>query len=271
MINKIDFTKNGGYRFKQFTLRKMQEAYESILKAFVSFCNVPEAGSFIISGMKINGANITSGYAYIDGELCKFEQTAGTLDTKIKKNVVIQSLGFKNGNNENVFRFVNAQVDETGVELSDFVRVSPVFDANYVHTDNNFTDELKTKLEGIEDEAEVNVQADLNESNPLSDSYVRNKPNGRLLTALMANTYIIGNIAGGNDDLITVTFPNIGTTNYQVLCEFTSGHANGPAYDNDFSYVIDDKTATSFKICFNEISTNHTQNITLTYTLIPLP
>lgn len=54
---------------------------------------------------------------------------------------------------------------------SDFVS-----DPNYVHTDNNFTNTLKNKLDGIEAGAEVNVQADWNETNTASDAYIKNKP-----------------------------------------------------------------------------------------------
>ena len=41
---------------------------------------------------------------------------------------------------------------------------------------NDFTDEDKAKLGGIEDGAEVNVQADYDESDSTADSYIRNKP-----------------------------------------------------------------------------------------------
>ena len=51
-----------------------------------------------------------------------------------------------------------------------------VQDASYVHTDNNFTTSLKDKLDGIASGAEVNVQADWNESNSSSDAYIQNKP-----------------------------------------------------------------------------------------------
>lgn len=51
-----------------------------------------------------------------------------------------------------------------------------VFDASYVHTDNNFTDSLKSKLDGIEAGAEVNVQSDWTETSTSSDAYIRNKP-----------------------------------------------------------------------------------------------
>lgn len=51
-----------------------------------------------------------------------------------------------------------------------------VTDANYVHTDNNFTTTLKNKLDGIASGAEVNVQANWNETNSSSDAYIQNKP-----------------------------------------------------------------------------------------------
>lgn len=51
-----------------------------------------------------------------------------------------------------------------------------VQDSNYVHTDNNYTDEDKEKLEGIEEGAQVNVQSDWNENDTSSDSYIKNKP-----------------------------------------------------------------------------------------------
>ncbi len=175
MANIIDFTKNGGYRFKQFTLRKMQESTFETLKAFIAFAQIPETGNFIIAGCTIVGANITDGYLYIDGELCKFTETAGDLTSKIKKNVVIQALGFKNGNNENVFRFTNAVIDASGTTLSAFTRVSPVFDANYVHTDNNYSYGAATKLAGIQAGAQVNVQADWNASVG-SPAQILNKP-----------------------------------------------------------------------------------------------
>lgn len=51
-----------------------------------------------------------------------------------------------------------------------------VSDANYVHTDNNFTTTLKDKLDGIAAGAEVNVQSDWNQTNSSADDYIKNKP-----------------------------------------------------------------------------------------------
>ena len=49
-------------------------------------------------------------------------------------------------------------------------------DANYVHTDNNYTTEEKNKLAGIAAGAEANVQADWNEADSSSDGFIKNKP-----------------------------------------------------------------------------------------------
>jgi len=43
-------------------------------------------------------------------------------------------------------------------------------------TDNNFTNQLKEKLDGIEAGAKVNVQADWNEEIETSDAFIKNKP-----------------------------------------------------------------------------------------------
>lgn len=51
-----------------------------------------------------------------------------------------------------------------------------VTDANYVHTDNNFTTALKNKLNGIATGAEVNVQSDWSVTSTSSDAYIKNKP-----------------------------------------------------------------------------------------------
>ena len=51
-----------------------------------------------------------------------------------------------------------------------------VSDGAYVHTDENYTSTEKTKLSGIAAGAEVNVQADWNESDSSSDAYILNKP-----------------------------------------------------------------------------------------------
>lgn len=76
---------------------------------------------------------------------------------------------------------VNVQSNwtQTNTTADDYIKNKPanlVQDANYVHTDNNFTTTLKNKLNGIESGAEVNVQADWSQSNTSADDYIKNKP-----------------------------------------------------------------------------------------------
>lgn len=49
-------------------------------------------------------------------------------------------------------------------------------DANYVHTDNNYTTAEKDKLSSISSGAEVNVQSDWSQTNSSADDYIKNKP-----------------------------------------------------------------------------------------------
>ena len=68
--------------------------------------------------------------------------------------------------------------EDDGTSLA-FIKNKPenlVQDPNYVHTDNNFTDNDKAKLDGIEAGAEKNVQADWNQSDASADDYIKNKP-----------------------------------------------------------------------------------------------
>lgn len=78
--------------------------------------------------------------------------------------------------------FSGAYADITGTpsiptKTSDLTNDSDfVSDANYVHTDNNFTTALKNKLNGIATGAEVNVQSDWNVTDTSSDAFIKNKP-----------------------------------------------------------------------------------------------
>ncbi|KGO89730.1 hypothetical protein [Flavobacterium suncheonense] len=264
-MNLIDFTKTGGYRFKQFTLRKMQEAYFHILKAFVSFCNVPDTGNYIISGCTISGTNITSGYMYIDGELCRFEETPGDLTTKIKKDIAIENLAFKNGSNQPVFRYTSAVVHETeGTALSSFTRVYPVFDANYVHTDNNFTAALLAKLMGIETGAQKNVQTDWDVENPLSDAYLKNKP--IIPNILASKTANLG--AYPSNTTAVITFPDVGTSDYKVLIEIESFNPIGSRGQDIMAYATAAKTSSSFEFMGIAFDNTGVRNIKLHYILI---
>lgn len=258
-MNLIDFTKIGGYRLKQATLKKMQEAYFWILKAFITFLELPEVGNFIISGCKISGTNITDGILYIDGELCGFSQTPGTLETKIKKLVEITSLSFKNGINEPVFRKTTAVVDLSGVTLSAFTRMK------YIATDNNFTTLLLTKLNGIQAGAEVNVQSDYNVTNPLSDAFIKNMP--EIVTPLFRGEATgLSMSAGSTSTGIAVEFPTVGTSDYIIL-----GILKQPpgSFNAVITFSVSNYTDSFFVLHLKNDSIVGFSNLTFQFVLMP--
>ena len=90
---------------------------------------------------------------------------------------------------------VNVQSDwnQADTLADDYIKNKPqnlVQDANYVHTDNNFTNIYKAKLDGIESGAEVNVQADWDETDITSDAFIKNKPEVLANKDLVAGTNI---------------------------------------------------------------------------------
>lgn len=89
--------------------------------------------------------------------------------------------------------FSGAYADITGTpyiptKTSDLTNDSDfVSDANYVHTDNNFTTVLKDKLDGIATGAEVNIQSDWNITDTTSDAFIKNKPSIPTKTSDLTN------------------------------------------------------------------------------------
>lgn len=265
-MTTIDFTYNGGYPFDQPTLNKMQLAYFEILKSFVGFMRIPEVGNHVLFGCEIVAGNITPGMMYIDGDLCSFAQVAGTNATKIKKLSSVVSLPFSNGTNNPVWKTTTAIVDGTGVALSDFTRLSNalVYDAQYVHTDKNFTQALLTKLNGIEALAQKNVKSNWNSVNPLSDSFIENKP--AIFQVLRQGSVLLGDII--NQDY-NVPFAAISTDNYMVIPSFEAITANAANQSATIVHVIHSLTTTGFKLRMAETG-NHSQNLKFKYLICPL-
>lgn len=266
-MKTVDFTFPGGFPFEQRTFKDMQEGYLEMLSGIFGFLKVQPAGNHIIFGCKVVGPNITPGMMYIDGDLCPFAGFAGDDTTKIKKLVTLTDAAFFGGINNPAYRETTAVLDGAGSALSTFTRFGDalVYDANYVHTDNNFTTAEQTKLFGIEAGAQVNVQADWDVISPLSDAFIKNKP--IIPNVLRIDEAIIGDIGWGlvPDELIVINFPSVGTSDYKVFATLISqGNWNA---DNDVSFVIKTKTATSFSIALHEYSTD-VQNLTLDYMIV---
>lgn len=118
---------------------------------------------FILKGGSGSGGGSTSGVTSVNGKAGNVILTAS--DIGALPNTTVIPTKTSELNNDSSF----------------------VADTNYVHTDNNFTTILKDKLNGIADGAEVNVQANWNETNANSDAYIKNKPSIPTKTSELQN------------------------------------------------------------------------------------
>jgi hypothetical protein len=115
------------------------------------------------------------------------------------------------------------------------------------YTENNFTAALLNKLNGIEAGAQKNVL-----------------PAGNVLTYLHKGDHSFPDVGG--DDLLTVYFSSVGTTNYMVVGSLVSGGAWDS--DNDVIWTVKNKTETSFQLVLAEVNGDF-QTLSLDYMLIP--
>lgn len=123
-----------------------------------------------------------------DSKVDKTTTIAGiNLQDNISKSELLEALNVEDGAQKNAVESVNnktgavslvaGDVDAyTKAETQEYVAQNTVQDANYVHTDNNYTTAEKQKLSGIASGAEVNVQSDWLQTNINSDDFIKNKP-----------------------------------------------------------------------------------------------
>lgn len=110
------------------------------------------------------------------------QNATANISVPIKVSDLTNDLNFVEETDLADVAFSGAYADITGTpyiptKTSDLTNDSDfVSDANYVHTDNNFTTALKNKLNGIATGAEVNVQSDWNVADTSSDAFIKNKP-----------------------------------------------------------------------------------------------
>ena len=88
----------------------------------------------------------------------------------------------------NTLLTAKADVSAIPTKTSDLTNDSNfAVDANYVHTDNNYTTAEKNKLAGIAAGAEVNVQSNWAQTNSSADDFIKNKPSIPTKTSDLTN------------------------------------------------------------------------------------
>jgi hypothetical protein len=266
-MKSTNFNYSGGFPFDQSTLKRLQEALFEHIRTFALQLGCQDTGNYIIYGCNVVGANITAGAMFIDGEICPFSGAVGDSNTTIKKQTNISNAAFENGTNPPVFIETIAVVDATGTKLSDFTKFNFVNDAGYVHTDNNFTALLLAKLNGIEADAEVNVQSDWNTVNSALDSFIKNKP---IIEDIMrSGELLLGDFPNAQTQRITIPFPAVDTTAYKARVYIKSNSIVDSAYQDAISHCTSEYKLDSFDL----IGVQHwnlNQNITIFYEIVRL-
>ena len=84
-----------------------------------------------------------------------------------------------------------------------------VIDPDYHHTDNNFTDGDKSKLDGIEAGAEKNVQSDWLQNNAAADDYIKHRPDLSQYATQSQITQLETDISGKADKVANATAGNL--------------------------------------------------------------
>lgn len=248
------------------TWRFIQSAWREPLNALALLCG----DKTVVTGCVVSEGNMSDGFIVLNGELLPFQAGAiGANITMIKEVVNVDyDVDIDNDGNldnlpayetrylrfgsdgESTFPYADLKRLKSVQQLSDYqlpdYLVAPIYVA--------FTATLLEKLNGIEAGAEVNVQADWNVANSLSDAFIKNKPTG-IFTKIERLTYLgMTDIDGSG--VHTISIPDMGANNYIVIPSLETGSANPTIARNtaSFSYTVFNKTNNSFQFAFREFS-----------------
>ncbi|WP_417289601.1 hypothetical protein [Corallibacter sp.] len=239
-MNKSYQVQTGGYPLKGERLAEQEAAYS------IFNCLGEIAGDkAIIKGCEVQGAITTDGFVYIDGEVFEFRGGQTQANVRILEENVDRA--FQNGDVKTVYkiRYVTFASGAGSIPWSQFRRpLSLMLLTDMMNSVVGDLGQAITKLETIEEGAQVNEQA-----------------------FLMKGSYVIGDI-NDTDNIKTVTFPTVGTSNYLVVGSIVSQGANWND-DNDVLWTIKNKTSSSFQLLLHETAAIY-QNIRFQYALIPL-
>ena len=263
MYKRIDFSKLDGLPVYQDTLDFLQtsyrEAISAVAKAFGS--------KVIVTGLTDQGTSYSDGWVIIEGELMPC--TGGLKTTRILVDDTFDTELFNDGSSQPVYYTKRAKLGIAGgYALTDFIRVDTI-------------SALSVGLKNLTT-AHNSLQAIFNTHthswNQVTDkpatftpsahrhnwSEIDGKPSS-LVTALYRGSYSIGDITP-TDMIRTVTFTNVGTTNYFVVGSLLSTVADWNQ-DNGVLWTIRSKNTTYFQLLLHELGPA-TQNLNFDYALI---
>jgi hypothetical protein len=238
----LDLTKNGGLKFTQQILDFMQTSYTDVFLALgKSF-----GDKVIINGCNVAAGVVSDGWLLVDGEPIKF--TSSTLDTKVAINTATQVVRFRNGIDYPIKKYITATCAPVGAfDFSQLKRLDKLVDAQQSIAN------LATALASL-------TNSFNNHTHSWND--IANKPIGAFAT--YKGSHNVGD-ALQFDTTVTINIPPQTNANYVVAGSMVGGNANLDI-DNDISWIVSAKTATSFKLGIREY-TPSAQNLTFEFVI----
>lgn len=236
-MNNVDFTNLGGFPLEQDTLEFVQNANADLFSGLARFFG----NKCILSGVEVVGGAVTDGWITYNGEIIKFIG-ANAGDTV----VVIEQTGdatFEDQTVRGVYKTRTATIGSVGTtqfSFADLVRV----------------DDMITQVAAF--------AALLNAFNAHNHNYnnLNGLPGWKIVHRGQQN---IGDLPS-TDSTFTVAIPDQGGTDYHVYVTVWVNN-NNYVQNNDISFVLYDKQATSFKIGFREYE-NHSQNLRVEFIIV---
>lgn len=246
------------------TLRFIQDAFREPLGALAQLAG----DKTIITGVVNTAGVVSNGFITYNGEIIPFQ--GGNYAATVTIIEAFENVNYNTDANDDTvldslpaYRTIYAMCGTGGIDIFNFSELAPlktikelsnfslpagiVIDANYVHTDVNFTLALLNKLNGIEAGAEVNIQADWNVVNPSSDAFIKNKPTN-LLSILHKGVAYLGDFPNALTATVNIYFPNVGTTNYMVLGTMHSFLPFGQAAQDLIVWFTAGHNTTNFRL-----------------------
>jgi hypothetical protein len=307
------------------TLRFIQDAFREPLGALAQMAGEKT----IITGVVAEGKGVSNGFITYQGEIIPFQ--GGTIATTVTIIEEFENADYNIDVNDDTildslpaYRTIYAMCGTGGIDIFNFSELTPlktikelssfklpaniVIDANYVHTDNNFTVALLNKLNQLNYTENNLTAALLNKLNQLN--YTENNLTTALLNKLNQLNYTENNFTQALlDKLSNIEYgaqknvlpdwnnmankPNVLTYLHKGNFYFTDfagdkyhditfndvGTSNYMVVgslvsegtwdaDNDVIWTVKYKTATSFRLILSEVRGDN-QTLSLDYMLIP--
>lgn len=187
-----------GFRGTNKSWRFLQECFRNPLIAI----GLLLGDKTILQGVEVspNGETVSNGFICVNGEVLPFQGGPASANVTIIESVELSTYNTDINNDQQLdphptyyTRYAKCGTD--GVVTFPFSALTRLSSIKQLSSNIVFTQAMLDKLNGIEEGAEVNEQANWNEMSPSANSFIMNKPFNTL--NVTSGTIIPANLASG--------------------------------------------------------------------------